>query len=778
MDLTTEQTGKRLFEFGPFRVDPEKELLLRGAETVPLTPKTFQILLVLIRHSNEVVTKDDLLKMVWPDTFVEEANLSRNIFLLRKALGETAQDHQYIVTVPGRGYRFAEDVRPVAGPELSVVAASHTKVQVQVSESRPLGWIAAGVVLLIVVAVGSYRLFFHPSPRLSEKDTLVIADFANSTGDPVFDGTLRQGLSVQLEQSPFLSLVSEERIHETLRLMGQPIDARLTPETGREICERTGSAALLSGSIATLGSQYVLGMNAVNCHNGDVLDEEQVQVARKEEVLHALDQIARKFRTRVGESLASVGQHDTPLAEATTPSLDALKAYSRGWPLVFSDPPAAIPFFARAVEIDPQFAMAHAALGLIYGHTGESALAAEHTSKAYELRGHASEQEKFFITAYYEGRTTGNQEKAQQICQAWSRSYPREETPHDFLAGFIYTGLGKYERAVEEAQKSIELDPDGSIGYLNLANDYIDLDRLADAEAVLKRAAERKLEMPDFIVLRYDLAFLKADDSAMAREVSLSQRDSEAEDWLSYHESFVLASTGRLRDARKMSLHAAELAQQSGHGERAALFETGAALREAFFGNAAIAKQGGSSVLARVKDREVEYGAALALALAGSSSRPQALADDLERNFPEDTSVRFSYLPVLRAILALNRQQPSKAIEVLESAAPYELGTPRSNLQGFFGALYPVYVRGQAYLGAHQGVQAAAEFHKILDHRGIVASDPIGVLARLQLGRSYVLSGDTAKAKSAYQDFLAVWKDADSEIPILKQAKTEFAQLK
>jgi eukaryotic-like serine/threonine-protein kinase len=778
MATTPEQRMKRLFEFGPFRVDPDKELLLRGDETVPLTPKTFQILLVLVRHSQEVVTKDDLMKMVWPDTFVEEANLSRNIFLLRKALGESPQDHQYIVTVPGRGYRFAEDVKLVPGPELNVVAASHTRLQVQVNESRPWGWIAAAVILLVAVAAGTVRLFFHPSPVLNAKDTLVIADFANSTGDPVFDGTLRQGLSVQLEQSPFLRLASDERIHETLRLMGQPADAHLTPEMAREVCERTGSAAVLNGSIATLGSQYVLGVKAVNCHSGEVLDEEQVQAVRKEEVLHALDQVARRFRSRVGESLASVGQHDTPLAQATTPSLDALKAYSRGRQLVDSNPQAAIPFLTQAVEIDPQFAMAHAALGLMYGHTGESALASAHTSKAYELRDRVSEQEKFFITAYYAGRTTGNQEKTQQICQAWSRSYPRDTIPHDFLSGFTYPGLGKFERAVEEAQKSIELDPDAPIGYLNLASDYIYLDRLRNAEAALKRAADRKLEMPDFLVLRYDLAFLKSDDSAMAREVSLSQRDSEAEDWLSHHESFALAYSGRLRDARKMSLQAAELAQQAGHGERAALFEVGAALREAFFGNPTAARQRASSALGLAKDREVEYGAALALALAGSSSRAQALADDLEKNFPEDTSVRFSYLPVLRAILALNRRQPSKAIEVLESAAPYELGTPRSNLQGFFGALYPVYVRGQAYLSADRGAEAISEFQKIVDHRGIVASDPIGVLARLQLGRAYVLSRDTAKAKSAYRDFFTLWKDADSEIPVLKQAKTEYAQLK
>jgi len=677
-------------------------------------------------------------------------------------------------------YQHAADVRTDLQRLQRDTGSARLSTSLKIGAPTPIAkrWkmVALSCVALLAASLAGY-FYLHRASKLSDKDTIVLGDFTNATGDPVFDGTLRQGMAVQLEQSPFLSLVSQEHIQRVLGLMGQPADARLTPEIAREICERTGSAAVLDGSITNLGSEYVLGLRAKDCRTGNVLDEEQVQVTRKEEVLHALDQIARKFRTRVGESLASVGQHDTPLAHATTPSLDALKAYSRGRQLLDFNPPAAIPFLTQAVEIDPQFAMAHAALGLMYGHTGESALASAHTSRAYELRDRVSEQEKFFITAYYAGRTTGNQEKTQQICQAWSRSYPRDTIPHNFLAGFTYTGFGKFERALEEAQRSVELDPDAPIGYFNLASDYIYLDRLGDAEEALKRAADRKLEMPDFLVLRYDLAFLKSDDSAMAREVSLSQRNSEAEDWLSHHESFVLAYSGRLQDARKMSLQAAELAQQAGHGERAALFETGAALREAFFGNATAATQRASSALALAKNREVEYGAALALALAGSSSRAQALADDLEKNFPEDTSVRFSYLPVLRAILALNRRQPSRAIEVLESAVPYELGTPRSNLQGFFGALYPVYVRGQAYLSAHRGAEAGSEFQKIVDHRGIVASDPIGVLARLQLGRSYVLSGDTAKAKAAYRDFLTLWKDADSEIPILKQAKTEYARL-
>jgi len=486
MPATSDQRAKEIYEFGPFRVDPEREVLLRDGQQVPLTPKTFQILLVLVRRSKEVVTKDDIMKLVWPDTFVEEANLSRNIFMLRKALGETPQDHRYILTVPGRGYRFSEDVQLVADRELSIVAASHSKVQVQVNETRKWRWITVAVVLVLAVSAGVLRSFLRRSPLLTEKDTAVLADFINSTGDPVFDGTLRQGLSVKLEQSPFLSLISDERIQQTLRLMGRR-ETRLSPEVAREVCVRTGSTAVLEGSIVSLGNQYVLGLRAEDCRTGDILDEEQVQAARKEEVLHALDQVAVHFRTRVGESLASVQKHDMPLAEATTQSLAALKAYSRGWQLVYSNQPAAIPFFSQAVEIDPQFAMAHAALGLMYGHTGESGLAAEHTAKAYALRERASENEKFFISAYYEGRTTGNQEKAEQICQAWSRAYPRDVTPHAFLSGFIYTGLGKYERAVAEAQRVIEIDPDADIGYYNLAFNYMYLGRLGQAQEALRR---------------------------------------------------------------------------------------------------------------------------------------------------------------------------------------------------------------------------------------------------------------------------------------------------
>lgn len=777
MAADTDQKIKQLYEFGPFRVDPDKELLLRDDQTVPLAPKAFQILLVLIRHSKEVVTKDDLMQNVWPDTFVEEANLSRNIFLLRKALGETPQDHQYIVTVQGRGYRFADHVQLVPEQELNIVAASHARLQVEINETTKWRWVAVTVIVL-AVAAGLFRSLSKRPPLLTGKDTVVLANFANSTGEPVFDGTLRQGLSVQLSQSPFLGLISDERIQQTLRFMGKTPNEHLTPDIAREICERTGSTAVLDGSIATLGNQYVLGLRAVNCRSGEVLDQEQVQAARKEDVLNALSQIASSFRTKVGESLATIQKHNVPLQEATTPSLEALKEYSLGWEVHHSQgPAAAIPFFKHAVVIDPDFAAAQTMLALLYGHTGESGLATQTMRRAYELRNRASDEERFFINAYYDGRTTGNQERAQQTCEEWERTYPRDIRPHQFLAGFIYPGLARHQRAVQEAQEAIRLDPDEAISYQLLAGDQLYLNDVDAAENTLRYAANRKLDIPDLLILRYDLAFVRNDEAEMGRVAAQAEETSGAEDWAAQRQAFVLAYHGRVQEAMRMSRRATDLAQQTGHSERAALFAAPPGLWEAFFGNTAAAKRRALAALGQSSAREVRYGAAVALVLSGDPARAQALANDLEREFPDDTAVKFSYLPTIRGVLALNHDQPAKAVELLQVAAPYELATPRSTLQGFFGALYPVYMRGLAYLAAHNGTQAANEFQKILDHRGLVISDPIGALAHLQLGRAYAVAGDKTKAKSAYEDFLNLWKDADPEIPVLSQAKAEYAKL-
>jgi serine/threonine protein kinase/tetratricopeptide (TPR) repeat protein len=660
-----------------------------------------------------------------------------------------------------------------SGRETSAGGSQHAKAH------APQRWkvvVPAAAVAVLAVFAAAY-FYSHRTPKLTDKDTIVLADFINKTGDPVFDGTLRQGLAIQLEQSPFLRLVSDQRIRQTLHLMGQPADSPLTSELGREICERTASAAVLDGTIQSLGSQYVLGLSAKNCSTGDVLDEEQVQAARKEDVLNALSQIASKFRTRVGESLATVEKHDTPLAEATTPSLEALKDYSAANKVHFSGGSiASMRLYRRAIEIDPKFAMAYANLGNTYGEIGESDLSAESTTKAYQLRDRASDRERFFVTATYDFRVTGYLERMQQTLESWVQTYPRDANPHGFLST-VYQIIGKYEKSVEEAKKAIEIDPDLVFGYSNLASNYQKLGRLPEAESALQRASERKLNSPDFLIMRYNTAFLKGDQAGMERQVALGQEKSGVEDLISDNEAFALAYSGHLQQARKMSRHASDLAQQASQRESAALYETAATLREAFFGNAHEAKQSAMAALELSKDREVEFGAAFALALTGNSSGSQTLANDLEKRFGEDTSVRFNYLPALRALLTMNRGESSKAIELVQIALPYELGTPRSSIHGFFGSLYPIYVRGLGYLAAHQGPEAAAEFQKILDHRGIVVSDFIGALAHLQLGRALAMSGDKTKAKAAYQDFLTLWKDADRDIPVLQQAQAEYAKL-
>ena len=715
------------------------------------------------------------MKTVWPDTFVEEANLSRNIFMLRKALGERPQDHHYVVTVPGIGYRLAESVHLVAEDELSIIAADHSKVQVQVEETRTWGWIALAGILLVGVAAGAFRYFWHRPTVLTETDTLVLADFANSTGEPVFDGTLRQGMAVQLEQSPFLSLVSEQRIQQTLGLMGRPPDAPLAPELAREICERIGSAAVLEGSIARLGSQYVLGLRAKNCRTGETLDEEQAQAAKKEDVLNALNQVAGRFRRRVGESLAAVKKHSIPLAEASTPSLEALKAYSTAERVWFSTGPAAtVAPLQRAIEIDPQFAMAHAFLGRVYADLWEPVLAAESANRAYELRNRVSDPERFFIMVPHDLDVTGNLEEAEQTAELWAETYPRDVRPRGFLS-WIDQELGRYEQSLEEGKRAVTLDPDFPPAYNNLAWAYVLLNRLPEAENTLLQASQHNVAFPEFLVMRYYIDFLKGDRAAMQREAARDEENPDVGDWIFHEEASALAYSGHLREARRKSRQAVDSARLAIHKrERAAMWEAGAAVREAFFGNPLEARQHATAALDFSKGRDVEYGAALAFALVGDTATPQALAKDLEKA-SEDTYVRFDYLPTLRALFALSHRDSSSAIELLQTAAPYELSV--GSWSGFFGILYPIYVRGQAYLFAHRYAEAAAEFQRVLDYPGVVFADPVGARARLELGRAYALSGDKVKAKAAYQDFLTLWKDGDPDIPILKQAKVEYAKL-
>jgi DNA-binding winged helix-turn-helix (wHTH) protein/TolA-binding protein len=787
-----------VYEFGPFRMDPDKQILLRGNDPVPVTPKAFETLLVLVRRSREVVSKEELLKEVWPNSFVEESNLSQNIFLLRKALGDTAENRQYIVTLPGRGYRFAAPVRTVTEQGEALVAQARTRTQIVIEEneaetdhapkalaiprkpkaSRRLLLSAAVVALLLVL--GAFLLIRNRRhANLDEKDSILVADFVNTTGDPVFDDTLRQGMEVQLEQSPSLSLISEDSIRQALGLMGKPPDTRLTGQSARDVCERTGSSAVLEGSIKALGSEYVLDLRSVNCRTGENIDDEQVQVARKEDALDAVTRMARGFRARAGESAAVLVQHDTPLAEATTPSLEALKAYSLGWKVAaLQGPEPAIPLIKRAIEIDPSFALAYASLGLMYGSSGSSELATENVTRAYELRDRTSEKERFFITGYYFGRATGNQEKAQQVCDEWARTYPREFLPHAFLAGFVDLVLANYHGAVEEAQKVIELNLDASLGYYLLGYDLMYLNDFQGAENAVHRAAERNLDQVRMATLRFDLAYMKGDAAGMRREVESAQAHPEIEDWILDRQAFAEASEGRLKNAISLSRHAVTLAAQGGSRELAAVFETRTALWEAFFGNSIEAKRTAAAALALASNREVNYGAALALVLSGDSTQAEKLANDMEKRYPEDTSVRFSYLPVISAAVAVQHGEPLKAIDALQASVPYELGSPRSSQAGFFGALYPVFFRGEALLAAHRGAEAANEFQKILSHRGIMIGDPVFVLAHVGLARAYALSGESLKARAQYEEFFALWKNADPDCPILERAEAEYRNIR
>jgi len=646
-----------------------------------------------------------------------------------------------------------------------------------------MGWkvalpVALAVVVVMAFSLGSY-FYFHRTPKLTDKDTIVLADFTNTTGDPVFDGTLRQGLSVQLEQSPFLSLVSDAQVQQTLRMMGQPQDAKLTSDIAREICQRTSSAVVLNGSIAEIGTQYNLILKAVNCSNGESLASTEAQASDKNHVLDALGKAATEMRSRLGESLGTVRGFDTPLEQATTPSLEALHAYTLGQKefLAKSDFATAVPLLRRAISLDPNFAVAYNALAVNYWNLGESILAAENGHKAYELRGRVSEREQFQIESSYYFIVTGDLQKALQSCELWAQTYPRDDGSRGVETG-IYTIVGQYDKAALAVRENLRLAPTPiGIGYAGLVDSYLSRNLFEEARATAQEAQAKNLDSPYLRFDLYRLAFLQNDTAGMAQQVAWAAGKRGSEDVLLGNEADTAAYFGQVGKARELSWQAHSSATQSQQRETAALHEAAAAIREALFGNADEARKWAALTKQLRSSRDVQYGALLALALTGDLSqgetRLEQLADDFARRFPEDTLVEFNYLPTLRAQMAIDHHDPSKAIELLQAAAPYELGgSPAS-----FTALYPIYVRGEAYLSLHQGSQAATEFQKILDHRGIVWNEPIGALAHWQLGRAYVLQGDSAKAKSEYSVFLGLWKDADPDIPVLKQAKAEYAGL-
>jgi eukaryotic-like serine/threonine-protein kinase len=647
-------------------------------------------------------------------------------------------------------------------------------------KSRKIPILAGLVIVVAALAAGGY-FYTHRRPALTEKDSIVLADFTNTTGDPVFDGTLRQGLASQLEQSPFLNLLSDQQIAQTLGLMAQPKDARLTSALAREVCERTSSAATIDGSISSLGSQYVVGLKAVNCHNGDLLANEQATASGKEQVLIALGDAASKIRVKLGESLASVQKYDAPAEKVTTPSLEALQAYSLGVQAhsVKRDDAAAITFFQRAVSLDPNFAMAYAHMGTNYFNLGETVRGAENTRKAYELRERVSEREKFYIDSHYEQYVTGDLEATRKAYELWAQTYPRDPVPIGNLAS-VYQSLGDWDKGLAAAQESLKLNGGSGLTYANLVSAFLNLNRFDEARATAQEAKAHNLDSPGIHVWLYEMDWLQHDAAGMERDAAELRGKPGYEDVLLAAESGNAAYAGQYSKAGDLARRASESAQRADEKETAANYEAAFAIQSAVAGSMGVAKQRVQAALALSTGRDVQGMSAIALGLAGDAAQATRLAADLAKRYPQDTIVQVQYLPLIHTAIALQAGKGDAAIEALAPNAPYELGA-------FAFTVYPVYLRGEAYLAAHQGAQAAAAFQKVLDNQVKLASDPITALAHLGLARAYMLEAQSAqggdadaaraKAKSAYQDFLALWKDADPDIPVYVAAKAEYAKL-
>ncbi len=631
-------------------------------------------------------------------------------------------------------------------------------------------YIAAAVVGAALLAAGAYYRSHRRQP-LTDKDTIVLADFDNKTGDAVFDDALKQALAVELEQSPFLNVLSDRRVSETLGMMGRAKNERVTGDVARELCLRTGSKALLSGAISSLGSHYLIDLSAVACNGGETLAKEQADATGKEDVLKALSRAASSLRKKMGESLSSVQKFDVPIA-ATTSSLEALKSYSVGKKVrdEQGDVPS-LPFFNRALELDPDFAMAYSIRASAYENLGQTALAIKDVTKAYGLRDRVTEREKMFISNEYFSATR-ELEKQDQICELWIATYPLDANPHVYLGG-NYGYLGQYDKAQPEYEEAMRLAPDLAVNYSNLGSNYMNLNRLAEAKAVFDQALARKL---DTVLLRlsiYQLAFVQGDFAQMGQQVAWGAGRPGEEDELLSAQSDTEAYYGRMKKARDFSRRAVESAVGSESLETAATWQADASLREAEFGYAEEARREAESVLGLAHGRDGTVLAALTLAHVGNVAHAKTLVKELEKDYPADRMLTHYWLPTINAAIELRRGSSSKALALLQVPAPYEKGWPTN----WATTLYPVYLRGESYLKAHNGTAAATEFQKLIDNRFIVVNFVTAALAPLQLARAYAMEGDQPKAKGAYEQFFKQWKDADPDIPILKQAKAEYAKL-
>ena len=763
--------GER-FRFGEFELDGSAFELRRAGQNVHLERIPFELLRLLIEHSGQLVTRVEIVERIWgKDVYLDtESAVSTAVRKIRQALKDNPEAPRFIVTVPAKGYRFVAAVHRAApfpsngaGKRSETAVASPTPAASHEASRRLRIFLVSAAVLVFAIGIAAFLRFRH-SRALTERDTIVLADFANSTGDPVFDGTLKQGLEVELGQSPLLNILPDQNVRSTLLEMTRSPYEPLSESLAREVCERTGSKAFIAGSIANLGGQYVIGLSATDCATGDVLAREQTEAVDKQQVLAALGDAAEKLRVKLGESLSSIQRFDVPLAQATTSSLEALKAYSLGLSKYGrGDQSGSIPFFQHAIELDPDFAMAYANLGRAYQVIGEVSLSDDAIRKAFALRNRASEREKFDISSAYHQFVTIEADEAIRNCEVWEQTYPRDFTPHRIL-GFEYALLGKYAQSAEEFRRAAELDPSQALPYAGLMAAYMALNRLPDARQAFQQAQAHKVDLGELQYQRYQLAFLEGDKEMMAKMAAsqLSQPGREIKALM--EESDAAAYFGQLRTAQELSRRIEDKALGEADRVIAADIESDMGLREALCGNWKAARNHANAGI-RLGGQP-----AMVLALSGDLGAASKAVDNLAERSPRGGFVNKVRVPEIRATIDLQRRNPMNALEILAPTAPYEAG--------WFDNYQAAYLRGQVYLAERNGQAAVTAFQKILDHHGVVLSSLIGALARLELGRAYAMQGDTAKAKAAYQDFLTLWKDADPDIPILKQAKAEYAKLR
>jgi eukaryotic-like serine/threonine-protein kinase len=779
------------YEFGPFRLLPAERQLLRDGQTVALAPKDFDVLVALVRQSGHLVGKDELLKEVWPDSFVEEANLSRHVYALRRALGEDGAGRPYIETVPKRGYRFASSVRELSDGDSIAETVTRTRIIAEeeitlegsdipaTTEPAPLVLppspaeshrriyrvlFASLALLLIAAAIIFLVRYYRRAQPLTERDTILLADFDNRTGDEVFDLTLKQAVAVQLEQSPFLSIYPDQRMRDTLRYMGRAPDEKVTIQLAREICQRQGVKALITGSIVTLGSHYAITLEALNGLNGDSIGRAQVEADNKEHVLGRLGEATSQLRKKLGESITSIQKFDAPLDEATTSSLEALKAFSLGYKERASgNQLEAISLYKRAIEIDPNFALAYARLAIVYRNTFQPELAAQVSQKAFELRDRVSERERVYIAYTYYSYVTYEVDKAIEALELWARTYPNEATPHGNLA-FQYINTRQFKKAVEEARESIRLDPNAPAAYSNLGSALVSLNRFDEAKTVCEQFLALKLDASTIHEGQFLLAFREGDAATMQRQIEWTsgRRDQYlGQKW----QAVAAAHSGQSRKAVELFARASEMALKNNLKEPAASMLSTGAVANSLLGNCHDTKETAAKALALSRNSDNVWNSALALALCGENGSAQSVISDYAKVYPKDVRPNLIWMPITRAIAELQHDNPAPAIELLELSIQY----------GGEDFWWPEYFRGLAYLQLNKGEQATAEFQKILG-QGWSISSPLSAPAQLGVARA-ALSADKARTRKAYEDFFVTWKDADPDILLLQQARKEYARL-